>query len=281
VRRLWDIPPNQLDFDLTTIRASIKYLDKPAILPDKPLSFIIKVENVRLKPISGSVTIQLPDGWVLEPPDEQRISLKPREKIELKFTVRASIRYIDVSNRGTVTIMVDERPDLMRLPLNFVGGFRWLISKVFRDPLSLDAEFPPERDADLMELGVGWRAISLPENSLEVEPFFGGRSGIIYLRHFIYSPNERRVILGVPNNSRMRLWLNGEFIHETKRVVPLRPNYGGDGSNYAEAILKSGWNHIMIKLLRADKPLEAHFVIADAEWKNGMIDLIRCRFPWE
>ncbi|RJS76047.1 hypothetical protein CW712_02870 [Candidatus Bathyarchaeota archaeon] len=102
-------------------------------------------------------------------------------------------------------ITVDQKPDVLRLPLNFVGGFRWLVSEVFREPLSLETVFPVEKDAGSMEPGEGWKPVSWPENALEIEPLFKGRPGVIYLRHFIYSPDARDVMLGVPNNNAILL----------------------------------------------------------------------------
>lgn len=131
---------------------------------------------------------------------------------------------------------------------------------------------------DLYGVGEGWKIVLWPENSIKVEEFFDERPGIIYLRHFIYSPSHRRVMIGVPKNGRMKFWLNGELIHETIKPIPLRPNYGGDGSNYAESNLKKGWNHLMIKIMRGSCPLDAHFAIANSEWCSGMTDLIHLGF---
>jgi len=281
IKKLWDLPPNRLDFDLVTVEASVTYLDSPAVLPEAPNRFNVSVKNIRPERLSGRITVDLPDGWLLKPREAQRFNLQGGESCEFTFSLSASVGDIESSNRGTVKIFLDQRPDVLRLPLIFVGGFRWLVSKVYREPASLDATFPPEKEADSFELGDGWRAVSWPENALEIESMFKGQPGVIYLRHFIYSPDERKVVIGVPNNSQMRLWLNGELIHETKRVVPLRPNYGGDGSNYARAILKEGWNHVMVKILRGEKPIEAHFTIAHEKWHRGMADVIQHRFPWE
>jgi ADP-ribosylglycohydrolase len=281
IKNLWSAPANKVDFDLTSLRVSITYMDGPALLPDKPNRFILTVENMRLKPISGTLTIQTPPLWILKPATPQRINLHAGEKINLAFSITTSAHNIDTSNECTIKISIDNRPKVMSVPLVFVGGFRWLISKVYHEPISLDSPLPPEKDINSYEMGKGWVPISWPENSLKIEEFFNGQPGIIYLRHFIRSPNERRVIIGVPNNSRMKIWLNGELLHETSKIVPLRPNYGGDGSNYAEAQLKSGWNHVMIKIMRDTYPIEAHFTIACGKWRDGMPDLIQCKFPWE
>jgi len=154
--------------------------------------------------------------------------------------------------------------------------------KFFRgENISLDTFFLPENDSKLLVPSKGWKPVSWPSNELEIEQYFNNRPGIIYLRHFIHSPVRRKVVLGVPNNSRMKLWLNGEVVHETQKVVPLRPNYSGDGSNYTSAVLEDGWNHVMIKLVREENPIKAHFVVSDAEWNRGLTDVIRHRLPWE
>ena len=281
VKKLWNVPPNRLDFDMVTTKASIIYSDGPAVLPDAANSFRVLVKNIRLEPISATVTVEIPHGWALNPPEKQLIQLQPSDTRQLSFSVAASAADIDPSNRGTVKIVLEGRPGTVRLPLNFVGGFRWLVSPVFRQHVSLDTVFPAEEDARSKEAGEGWNAVSWPGNALQIEPFFEGRQGVIYLRHFIYSPDDRKAVLGVPSNSRMQLWLNGEVVHETKEVVPLPPNYGGDGSNYTTTVLREGWNHIMVKLLGDAKPVEAHFTVAHAEWNRGMEDVIQCRFPWE
>jgi ADP-ribosylglycohydrolase len=281
VRSLWNLPPNKVDFNLTSVKVSVTYMDGPAILPNKSNNFLVSIENTCLTPISGVLSISTPPDWTLEPASSRQIFLGAKEKADFKFTVKAPAESINVSNECSAKILLHNRPRLMSVPIVFVGGFRWLVSNVFHEPLSLDAFFPPEKDLNIYEVGEGWREVSWPENSLEIEIFFKGKPGIIYLRHFIYSPSSRRVIIGVPNNSRMKLWLNGELIHETIKPVPSRPNYSGDGSNYVEADLKCGWNHVMIKIIRGNKPLEAHFTIASSKWHNGMADLIHCRFPWE
>lgn len=281
VRRLWNAPPNKVDFDLTSVKVSVTYLDGPAILPDRENRFIITVKNSRLTPVSGTLKLYTPQNWLLNPPTPQSINLNPGEEAAFRFSVTAAAKDINTSNECVVGVLVDDRPKLARIPVVFVGGFRWLVSEVFREPLSLDEFFPPERDVNLYEAGEKWKAVSWPENRLEIEGFFEKRPGVLYLRHFVYSPSAREVIVGVPNNSRMKLWLNGRLIHETTRPVPLRPNYSGDKSNYTTAKLEKGWNHFMIKIMRGEEPVEAHFTIASGKWHSGATDLIHHRFPWE
>jgi len=283
IRNLWNSlqEPNSSYFDLLSIGVKVIYNSGPALLPDSENNFSLVLENKRLTNLSGSLDIHLPNGWSIKPSSSHQFSLEPSKNITLNFSIVAQARYINTSNVCTVEISLNNRPNVLRIPLTFVGGFRWLFSKTFREPISLDHKFPPEKDANLMEIGEGWSSISWPDNELVIEPLFENLPGVLYLRHFIYSPKERRVILGVPNNSRMKLWLNGEVVHETKDIVPLRPNYSGDGSNYVSTVLRKGWNHVMIKIVRDKFPVKAHFVIAEEEWHRGLVDIIQCKFPWE
>ncbi|MGC8577543.1 MAG: ADP-ribosylglycohydrolase family protein [Thermoproteota archaeon] len=280
--KLWEIPPNKVNFDLVALKASLSYLESPAILPDIENSFTVELENTRSEPLTGSIKIRVPNGWVLKPSNVQQFSIKPGERVEFSFSLLSSIANINSYNKCVVDLDLNERPSVTSIPLVFVGGFRWLVSDVFRgENLSLSTFFPPESDSKSFTFSKGWKPVSWPTNELEVEQYFSNRPGVIYLRHFIYSPVKRKVVLGVPNNSKMKLWLNGEVIHETQKVVPLRPNYSGDGSNYVSTTLEAGWNHVMVKLVREKKPLKAHFVVSDVEWNRGLIDVVRHKLPWE
>ncbi len=284
VRSLWNLPPNRVDFDLTSVKVSVTYLDGPAILPNKPNNFLIEIENTCLTPFTGTLNISIPQNWALKPVCPCPISLDPKEKAKFRFTIEASAENINTSNECTARILLYGRPRLMSIPIVFVGGFRWLVSEVYREPLSLDAVFQPERELDLYVRGIKgerWREVAWPGNALEIEQFFNEKPGIVYLRHYIYSPSRRKVVVGVPNNSRMKLWLNDKLIHETVKPVPLRPSYFSDRSNYTETELREGWNHIMVKIIRENKPIEAHFIIVSREWFSGMPDIIHCRFQWE
>ena len=65
----------------------------------------------------------------------------------------------------------------------------------------------------------------------------------------------------MPTNGEMKLWINGKKLLKTRRRVPLRPNYGGDGNNYRNVMLKRGWNYVIVKIERSNYPIQAHFMI--------------------
>lgn len=75
----------------------------------------------------------------------QNINLGPKKQAKFNFSVTAKVKDINTSNECVIKVLVNDRPRLMKVPVVFVGGFRWLVSDVFRKPLSLDAVFPPEK----------------------------------------------------------------------------------------------------------------------------------------
>jgi hypothetical protein len=128
-------------------------------------------------------------------------------------------------------------------------------------------------------------------NDLELNSLFA-EAGVIYLLHQIISDGEKKVVAGVPNNGKMRIWHNGNFLHETTAVTALRPNLGngnalGDLSNYKTLTLNKGWNQFLIKIERHAVPQEAHFVLGGihpgCEKNHGVtiFGIDQSRFIWE
>lgn len=145
IKSLWSIPPNKVDFNLTSIKVSVIYLDGPAVLPNEPNRLIVSIENMCLTPVSGMLRIYAPSGWMLEPAVPYQINLDAGEKTNFRFSVTAPVKNINASNECLIKVLLNDRPRLTSVPIVFVGGFRWLISEVFREPLSLDFFFPPRK----------------------------------------------------------------------------------------------------------------------------------------
>jgi ADP-ribosylglycohydrolase len=279
-RKLWYIPPTRIDYDLKTVRASLDYLDNPSIQYGKNKRFELIIENSHPEVIEARVSCRFPEGWEVTP-KEEKITLKAKERLTLSFSLSVyDVKYIETSNRGSISISIKQRPALPEIPVVYIGSNRWLISTRFDG--DIDTETPVEKDLNPSGLEDNWKVANFDENELIVEPYFENTSGIIYLRHYIYSPTARPVRLGLPSNCPFKMWLNGEKIHEVKTEGILRPNYGGDGRSYVVSNFREGWNQVLIKIERKDKPVEAHFIVASGDrFAHGLADLIECKFPWE
>jgi ADP-ribosylglycohydrolase len=282
--------PNTLEFDLTTVQVFLSYDMSPAIIGDNPTKFTVRVVNPHPEKIKVLVDIEVPYAWKIEPISVER-EVPAKGFIEIEYFLTAPGYAISEINSCTIRIKVYERPEILRIPLVFVGGFKWLVSPLFKGK-TLEDDCGLNEKEYFINKPEGWKEFWRYENDLEIESFFKGENGVIYLLHFIKSEKEQKVILGVPTNGKMKLWLNGNLLHKTSKVVPLRPNQGsgkipGDGANYVNAILKKGWNQILIKIERNEKPIEAHFVIGGLDEvypiNNGypVLGLIRSKFIWE
>lgn len=266
-RWLTEYKANSAKFELGAVTAEIIYDDGAAVVGDAPTRLTLVLHNTRLEALEARVDMTLPDGFESEDGFPKTVQIPAGESTILPITVTALPDAIKLSNQGTITISIAGRPALIRIPLVFVGGFRYLFSPAIKGKRLDDNCGIDEVDTSSLEMNT-WQEIWRRTNDLEVEDLFTGRPGVIYILHYIHTDASQKVLIGVPNTNRMKIILNGDFLHQTEQVVPLAPNEGGDGSNYAKAELRAGWNEVLIKLERADTPMEAHFLISGVDEKH-------------
>ncbi|NMB46662.1 MAG: ADP-ribosylglycohydrolase family protein [Firmicutes bacterium] len=276
---------NSLTFDLATLEAVLIYDDQPAVVGDASTRFSLMLNNPHPEPLTAHITVELPNGWQLEDSIPVSVDIPAGGQTVLSMAVISPSSAIDLSNQGTITIGVIGRPGLLRIPLVFLGGFLYLASPVYTGK-GLNSDCGVNEAAILAGMPAGWRKIWRRTNDLRIEELFEQKTGVVYLLHYVEAEQAQKVLLGVPNTNKMKLFLNGEFLHMTEKIVPLAPNEGGDGSNYAEGVLQAGWNQVLIKIERTETPLEAHFLASGVDEKhpinNGdaLMGVERSRLPW-
>jgi ADP-ribosylglycohydrolase len=286
--RLRAYRPNAITWGLHTLEAAIAYHDHAAIFGHEPTEFALTLCNTGAETLNGEIRVHLPDTWHLEPAAPVPFGLAAQERGEFVFRVTAATAAINDTNCSTIEIALRERPALPALPLVLLGGFRWIVSPLF--PGTLETPTGVDEGTIFRSVPAAWRERWLPGNDQRPEELFGGRAGVVYLLHYIRSPEAQEVIIGVSNTRRMRLWLNDTLAHTTTAVTGLRPNQGnggGDGANYKECLLQAGWNQILIKLERGTEPLAAHFTLGRPDRKyfkclgHSVLGLNRSGLPWE
>ncbi len=278
-RSLWHISPTKVDFDLHTLIASVDYLDNPVVQMEVPKDFQVILKNLRLVDLDTEVSVRLPVGWSVEP-KLAKVTIGPEAESVCEFSIKVDdVKALNTSNRASLCISIKGRPRLEEIPLVFLAANRWLISKAFREEAKASSL---ESSSEPAGLDRNWTAVDFLDNELELEERFQGRPGNIYLRHYVHSPDSRDVRVGVPSNHPFKMYLNGKIIHEVNTEGILRPSNGGDRRSYVDTKLKKGWNQFFIKVIRKDKPIQAHFIMAScAPFYHGFADLIECKFPWE
>lgn len=279
-KEIYSQPYDAVKFQTSHLTVFVRYPQGPAIHAQGMTPISARIINRQYERIKASVWLEAPSNFSVSPGDRVVVEIPPQSEKEAEFLVAGpDPRYIDISQRLWLKVTVEGRPQVEAFPVVLVGAYRWLISPLYPNA-TLETPLPPEDMANSQEPS-DWTVASWAENELPVERYFKGQRGVIFLRHFIKSPDEREVRIGVPNSHRMRLWVNGVMVKQTEGIVPLRPNYSGDGSNYVDVKLKAGWNNILIKLERGEEPLQAHFTVAEPKLSAGQHDLLRTRFPWE
>ena len=272
------------------MKETVRYESDAAILGNRISKIQVILEN--LHPVEKEIraVLEVPEGFLAAPPEKQNLRLGPKESMEIEYEIQAKPEQIRESNLCWLNMQIKNEPAVPAIPIVLLGGNRWMISQFYpnqtiEDDCGLDEHawfvHPPEGFTEQWHAG----------NDLEMGNYFS-QKGVVYALHQLYSEEEKDVVLGVPNNGFMKLYLNGEWIHTTIHKTALRANLGnggalGDLSNYKVTKLRKGWNQILIKLQADELPAEAHFTIGGmshvCEKNHGMpvLGLCRSRFLWE
>jgi len=272
VKSLWSLSPTKINFDLKTLKIGIEYTTDPIIKPNIPKKISLELDNVHPMSLKSDITINLPEGWEAQPRYLENVELQRGENIINFEIIVKNVKYINQSNRGNIRVVIHERPSLVDIPLVLLGARRWII-------LRTEKELDPEKIFDTTK---DWQIVDFEDNELKVEPYFKNSPGVLYLKHFVLSHEDKEIWAGVPSNCPFKLWLNGKLVHKVDIPRIPRPNYGGDGSSYTNITLKKGWNQFMIELTREDKPVNAYFVVSTSDiYHHGITDIIENKLPWE
>jgi ADP-ribosylglycohydrolase len=277
-------------WELGAVTAELSYRENASIIGNAPSKFCVRVSNPHPVTIELGIRIELPNGWRISPLAQTEIVLASNETREFVFEAAADGQYIKETNRGWIILEAKHRPAMPALPLVFVGGSRWLISELFEGK-TIDDTCGIQEDVLFDGALDGWSDEWRAGNDLEMDGRFT-KNGVIYLLHHLWSEEEKPVVVGVPNNGRMKVWMNGMLLHQTREIVPLRATQGnggalGDTSNYKTTVLQRGWNRFLIKLERINSPEQAHFVVGGLHptcVKNHgepLLGVNRSEFDWE
>ncbi len=300
--------PNGIAYSLGGLKETVCYEEHAAILGDRSSKISLWLENPHPEEKEAEVSLELPEGFScsrdgeilpenMSAEESIRLRIPAGEKVILRYEISADPEKIHETNLCWFRIRIKGEPVIPAVPVVLTGGRRWMVSELFEDR-TLDDDCGICEEQIFLTAPEGWKEQWNPGNDLQVSGCFekdkNRKSGIVYALHQIYSEEDRKVVLGVPNNGYMKLFLNGQMIHRTKEKVPLRANLGnggalGDLSNYVVTELKKGWNQILIKMQSdgaESEPYMAHFTVggmSDVCVKNhGMpvMGLIRSRFIW-
>ena len=91
---------------------------------------------------------------------------------------------------------------------------------------------------------VKWRPYQSPEDKIDLAAFFKYRdAGAAFAVSWVHSDVDQPVTLAVGSDDGVRLWVNGDKVHDIKGGRQARP-----GQDLVKTQLKKGWNEILVKV---------------------------------
>ncbi len=147
--------------------------------------------------------------------------------------------------------LAEEKKPRLAPTLSFVRDWQLLGPFASTVGQGHDTVYPPEREPVQLQKAydgfggpVKWRPYRSPEDKIDLAAFFKYRgAGAAYAVSWAHSDGDQAVALGVGSDDGVRLWVNGEKVHDVKGGRQARP-----GQDVVKARLKKGWNEIRAKV---------------------------------
>ena len=288
-------PQDNIVHSLNHLDVSIAYPNEPVISVSEPMKAIVTIKNTSPEPLKVSAKINSPDGFSSNfiTIEKQAIPANKEISFEVEFSCTDKTK-MQITNQAFLFIEIEERSAIEAVPIVMLGARRWLVSKLFEGQKLEDADTIPGNVSENSQ-GDEWEIIDLKDDELKVENLYNNKPGIIYLRYHAYNPEEKLTRVGVPNNQRMKIWINGKEENQTQVIVPCRPAVLGEVDpeiewnerrwelvNAVDVTLPKGWNTFVIKLERGKKPIQAFFTTAyEFNCFHSLVGLDGTRFPWD
>ncbi len=295
IKVLWNANPLRIDYTAANVQVSIEYKDQPVILPGQETGILTHLTNPHPDRFTARCELLFPTHWGT-PPLQQSVELPAQESIAVAWRIPPlPERMIENTQQLLLSVTVEGRPAQPAVPIVLIGANRYRYSSLYptadRPARELfDSELEPERVAGSVTTPHGrpgtWHDLYASDNALPLQDVFN-HAGVLYVQTFLFSPAEQDVWLGVPATSPVKAWVNQEPLIQYFAVDPIRPNYGGYGTEdqpYARVRLRQGWNELLLKYVRAadNAPFEAHLVLSEPDQlHSGITTIGRTRTPWE
>ncbi|MCC6729165.1 MAG: ADP-ribosylglycohydrolase family protein [Chthonomonadales bacterium] len=244
----------------------------PSLVPGVAAGFTAAVRNEGADDFYGSVTVCTPAGWQVAVPaaQGQRQAVVAGGRARFGFVVRApESERLGVSTRLMLSMTPEAGPS-GSCDLRMLSGACWWVVGPFRNlsgegfDRAYEVEDRPERDAQYLGRGsvmVGWQKLAVHGYVVPIEPVFGDLAGVAYLATTLRMPAAMEARLLARTNDGLVMWVNGRRVHHVHAHDPFRPDLSLAG---APVSLNAGENHVLLKVVRCERPAALAFCVADA-----------------
>ncbi|MBL1118206.1 ADP-ribosylglycohydrolase family protein [Streptomyces sp. 110] len=287
IRELWTRDPLTVTFPEAQFTTSVRYERTPAVSAGQPTYVITRITNPHPDPVSLTLRLTAPAGWPV--PDTRQVRIDAAASHDVAWTIPVPERdRLRNSNRLFLMVKAEGYPQEPALPIVLIGSSAVRTASVPATPgkdtaALLDEVFLPERGDDPATRGGVWTELAAEGNALPAEAL-PGPDEVRYVQTFLHADDPVDAHLGVDSGGPVKAWLNGRELFCLDRYRAIRPSYAGAKDGYVDVRLQSGWNELLIKLVRtADAPPHAcHLLFSTAdEFHDGLPGIGRTRFSWD
>lgn len=142
----------------------------------------------------------------------------------------------------------------------------WQVSKVFKEKDAIKKELPPEKKGEAKYNEIVWGGTDESEDrtgQVELDKYFSDNKGVaIFMRAFVWSPEERDAVLETASDDGLRAWFN-----DKKIVEDVRNRSFLWWQDKSQVHLKRGWNTVVLKVGNAGGGWQAAARIVDDKGK--------------
>lgn len=179
-------------------------------------------------------------------------ALEQQEDAEQQFGDALALLAAERGHRAALEKPLAEQKKSPSAPtLSFIRDWQLLGPFASTGEQAHDMDYPPEREPVQLEKAydgfsgrVKWQPYHSPKDKIDLADFFQYReAGAAYAVSWAYSDGDQVITLGLGSDDGVRVWVNGEKVHDIKGGRQARP-----GQDVVKAHLKKGWNEIRAKV---------------------------------
>ena len=249
--------------------------DALAVVPGGSVTCTCTIASNWNKEIRGAIRVNAPTGWKVEFQEYEggRFALAAfTGMVTLKFTLSAAdtAGAVNPANAVTVTVAPDDAA-----PVDFAfflpGATCWWVAGLFAnmEGTGFDHVYAPEQRFSLQDTyqdrayrTVGWQKLASPGPMPNIEPIFGGQSGVLYGQIKLHCPAAAPARFSACCSGGVKVWLNGITILRRNDSKPFRPTPCG-GPWSVDVDVPLGTCTVQFKWVRSNIPYEFSFTVAD------------------
>jgi len=177
-----------------------------------------------------------------------------KQKDEAEQRLRDALAHLDEERGQRASLekaLAEKTKPKQAATLSFIHDWQLLGPFASSGDKGHDAIYPPEREPVQLQKtydGFGgpakWRPYHSAEDKIDLAGFFKyWNAGAAYAVSWAYSETDQAVTLGVGSDDGVRVWVNGEKVHDVKGGRQARA-----GQDLVKARLKKGWNEVRAKV---------------------------------